>query len=90
MDIGGSMRNGHTKAFAVAEKEKATPKSRRRPEAEVLAKKNRAPSARAAKPGKAARRTRGVAVERRFTAPGVNPLDAVVFERRSSAITNPD
>ena len=35
-------------------------------------------------------RLRGVAVARRFTQPGVNPLDRVVYERRSSAITNPD
>ena len=33
---------------------------------------------------------RGVSVARRFTRPGVDPLDEVVYERRSSAITNPD
>jgi len=32
----------------------------------------------------------GVQVARRFTRPGVDPLDEVVYERRSSAITNPD
>jgi ribonucleoside-diphosphate reductase alpha chain len=39
---------------------------------------------------KSARPARGVAIERRFTAPGTDPLDAVVYERRSSTITNPD
>jgi ribonucleoside-diphosphate reductase alpha chain len=32
----------------------------------------------------------GIAIARRFTRPGVDPLDEVVYERRSSAITNPD
>jgi ribonucleoside-diphosphate reductase alpha chain len=32
----------------------------------------------------------GVRIERRFTVPGADPLDEVVYERRSSAITNPD
>jgi len=35
-------------------------------------------------------RARGTRVERRFTSPNVNPLDTVVYERRSSVITNPD
>jgi ribonucleoside-diphosphate reductase alpha chain len=33
---------------------------------------------------------RGVTVARRFTRPSENPLDAVVYERRSSHISNPD
>src|SRR5258708_39569935 len=33
---------------------------------------------------------RGVTVARRYTAPGVDPLDSIVYERRSSSITNPD
>ncbi len=32
----------------------------------------------------------GVAMPRHFTAPGVNPLEEVQYERRSSIITNPD
>jgi ribonucleoside-diphosphate reductase alpha chain len=32
----------------------------------------------------------GVAMPRRFTAPGSNPLEEVQYERRSSVITNPD
>ena len=32
----------------------------------------------------------GLTLARRFTQPGQDPLDAVVYERRSSAITNPD
>src|SRR5215472_14074257 len=49
-----------------------------------------APSAARGRSGKAARSSRGVRVERRFTAPGADPLDSVVYERRSSTITNPD
>jgi ribonucleoside-diphosphate reductase alpha chain len=58
-------------------------------------------AARAASPARAARVTtattakksgasRGLAVTRRFTRPGQDPLDVVVYERRSSTITNPD
>ena len=36
------------------------------------------------------RHAAGVAVERRYTTAGVDPLDRVVYERRSSIITNPD
>ncbi|MBP9111759.1 MAG: vitamin B12-dependent ribonucleotide reductase, partial [Polyangiaceae bacterium] len=32
----------------------------------------------------------GVVVERFFTTPSVDPLDTVVYEKRTSAITNPD
>jgi ribonucleoside-diphosphate reductase alpha chain len=32
----------------------------------------------------------GVSIDRRFTTAQVNPLDTVVYERRSSIITNPD
>ena len=46
----------------------------------------------AAQPGKKARgeARAGLAIARRFTRPGVDPLDEVVYERRSSSITNPD
>ncbi|OIO37607.1 MAG: ribonucleoside-diphosphate reductase, adenosylcobalamin-dependent [Candidatus Omnitrophica bacterium CG1_02_46_14] len=33
---------------------------------------------------------KGMKFERRYTKPGVNPLDAVTYEKRSSAIANPD
>ena len=36
------------------------------------------------------RRTRGLAFERRYTRPGADPMDQVVWERRESVITNPD
>ncbi len=36
------------------------------------------------------KRARGVPVRRMFTQVGKDPLDTVVYERRSSAITNPD
>jgi ribonucleoside-diphosphate reductase alpha chain len=39
---------------------------------------------------KVARSAKGVRVDRRFTSQGTDPLDAVVYERRSSTITNPD
>jgi ribonucleoside-diphosphate reductase alpha chain len=42
------------------------------------------------KKGKAARPSKGVRVDRRFTSQGTDPLDTVVYERRSSTITNPD
>src|SRR5271167_4514143 len=32
----------------------------------------------------------GIAVARQFTTPQTDPLDAVVYERRSSVISNPD
>jgi ribonucleoside-diphosphate reductase alpha chain len=41
----------------------------------------------AARSGKA---SRGVRMERHFTTAGSDPLDRVVYERRSSTITNPD
>ena len=41
-------------------------------------------------PAKGKRKARGLRVERRFTEVGIDPLDAVIYERRSSAITNPD
>jgi ribonucleoside-diphosphate reductase alpha chain len=44
----------------------------------------------AARSAKGPRASRGVRVERHFTAAGSDPLDAVVYERRSSTITNPD
>jgi ribonucleoside-diphosphate reductase alpha chain len=39
---------------------------------------------------KAASKPRGTKVERRYTETSVDPLEAVVYERRSSVITNPD
>jgi ribonucleoside-diphosphate reductase alpha chain len=70
------MRNGHDKA-RTAEKEKAGTKKGR--------------AAAAAPPrARAARSARGIRIDRRFTTPGADPLDSVVYERRSSTITNPD
>jgi ribonucleoside-diphosphate reductase alpha chain len=36
------------------------------------------------------KKAQGLAMERRFTSAGLKPLDALVWERRSSAINNPD
>ncbi|WP_437623456.1 vitamin B12-dependent ribonucleotide reductase [Sorangium sp. So ce1151] len=49
---------------------------------------NGAAASKAAKKG--ASRPRGLGFERRFTHRGVDPLDEVTWERRSSVITNPD
>src|SRR4051812_38798532 len=40
--------------------------------------------------GRGSARSRGIAFERRFTTGRADPLDEVVWERRSSVITNPD
>jgi ribonucleoside-diphosphate reductase alpha chain len=45
---------------------------------------------RTAEKGARARASRGVHMERRFTVAGTDPLATVVYERRSSTITNPD
>jgi ribonucleoside-diphosphate reductase alpha chain len=50
----------------------------------------RAPAAAAAEKRKGGKAARGVHVERHFTTAGTDPLDAVVYERRSSTIANPD
>ncbi len=43
-----------------------------------------------ARPAKKSARLRGLTVDRRFTTKGVDPLDAVTWERRSSIINNTD
>jgi ribonucleoside-diphosphate reductase alpha chain len=48
------------------------------------------PSGSAAKKSSKARTGRGARIERQFTEAGTNPLDEVIYERRSSVITNPD
>ena len=98
-DYGGNgygMRNGHSKASSRAPA--ATP-TRAQDTAAAPARRDASgkgaaapatPKKRPSEAPKAARSARGVRVERRFTASGTDPLDAVVYERRSSAITNPD
>ncbi len=47
----------------------------------------------AGKPGRRAKgpiASQGVHIERRFSTAGADPLDSVVYERRSSTITNQD
>ncbi|EYF01353.1 vitamin B12-dependent ribonucleotide reductase [Chondromyces apiculatus] len=62
----------------------------------VSAKANDKASARASEKAserakkKGASRARGLGFERRYTVKGVDPLDQVTWERRSSVITNPD
>ncbi|HEX8792336.1 MAG TPA: vitamin B12-dependent ribonucleotide reductase [Polyangiaceae bacterium] len=69
------MRNGNGPRTAAVTRSSAASASSKAP-----AKKTRG----------SAKHARGVHVERRFTSPGRDPLDAVVYERRSSTITNPD
>ena len=74
----GNGFNGHAKPARTMEKGKGTTPKKRRSQGAAEAKSTKAT------------RSRGVRVERRFSTPGIDPLDAVVYERRSSIITNPD
>ncbi len=97
-DFGGNglgMRNGHAKLTRTVAKEKSAPaKKGRAREGDVHGgvavstshALSQAPAQKSAKK----RGARGVRVERRLTSPGTDPLDAVVYERRSSTISNPD
>ncbi len=94
-DINGhglGMRNGHSKAARTVEKPAASGSAKKRTAADARsnasAHAQTNPTTHAGT--KPARNARGVRVERRFTTAGIDPLDTVVFERRSSAITNPD
>ena len=78
-------RNEHKAAQAV-NKEKVTAG---RTHAREKAGK-RAPTAKGANASKGASAAHGVRIARRFSTAGSDPLDQVVYERRSSAITNPD
>ena len=93
-DFGGNglgMRNGHaklTRAVAKDAKEKSSPpKKGRAREGDVRVDGNVSIASEKTAKKRAAR---GVHVERRFTSAGIDPLDDVVYERRSSTITNPD
>ncbi len=95
-DFGGNglgMRNGHaklTRTIAKVAKEKNAPtKKGRAREGDEIQVEAVAASPASHKLAKK-RSGRGVRVERRMTAPATNPLDAVVYERRSSTISNPD
>ncbi len=84
---GLAMRNGHAKSTRPIEGRRGLGAPVERPED----KRSGAKKSRQAAPSRTTSRTpRGVRVERRHTAPNVDPLDAVVYERRSSTITNPD
>jgi ribonucleoside-diphosphate reductase alpha chain len=87
----GKMANGQDKAARQATRERsakeapaksAVPTPGRPQKEKGVAAAGRAP--------KSVRGSKGVRVERRFTSQGTNPLDTVVYERRSSTITNPD
>jgi ribonucleoside-diphosphate reductase alpha chain len=94
--IGRAMRNGTTATNkdrattleTVAPKTKAQKAASSSLQSAALeAKPSKRPSIR---PSASAEAAKGIAVARRHTTPGVDPLDEVVYERRSSVITNPD
>jgi ribonucleoside-diphosphate reductase alpha chain len=80
---GLAMRNGHAKSTRIVEGRRALVAPVERPvDKRAGSKKPRHQAS--------ARPVRGVRFERRHTVPNTDPLDAVVYERRSSTITNPD
>ncbi len=93
-DFGGNglgMRNGHAKLSRASAKEKSPPtKKGRAREADVMPAEELSSRSSSQKLAAKKRPGRGVRLERRMTTPGTDPLDAVVYERRSSIITNPD
>jgi ribonucleoside-diphosphate reductase alpha chain len=76
--------NGRTEPSSTAMKTRreTAPPSRRSSKAQVETNKVEASK----KPGT----RRGITLSRRYTEPGTDPFDNVVWERRSSIITNPD
>jgi ribonucleoside-diphosphate reductase alpha chain len=88
---GTTMRNGHGKSTRTADKTEKVDKAEKAKAnaASTSASSKKAPAVQA-RPAKTARAPRGVRVERRFTTAGTDPLDTIVYERRSSTITNPD
>jgi ribonucleoside-diphosphate reductase alpha chain len=93
-DYGTVMRNGHAKSTRVDSQhaDGGTPAAvpRRGQHSKSKDASPKKASAHTAGKAKAPRGTRGVRVQRSFSAPGADPLDAVIYERRSSTITNPD
>src|SRR5271170_4967418 len=80
---GLGMRNGHVKAGRIAEGRRASSVPAAKPEDKSSASKKSTRVASKA-PG------HGVRIDRKYTVSGANPLDTVTYERRSSAISNPD
>ncbi len=104
-DFGGNglgMRNGHAKLSRSVAKSSGARASEPAVEAKAHGKTRPGAEARSgngsaaqAEPSRSAtspkkKSARGVRVERKLTTAGVNPLDTVVYERRSSTISNPD
>ena len=81
----GTMRNGHGRPREAGHANlKAVPSKR------PLEKGSEKAAAKAPAKGAKVRASKGLHVERCHTRAGTDPLDGVVYERRSSAITNPD
>jgi|CZKU01.1.fsa_nt_gi ribonucleoside-diphosphate reductase alpha chain len=92
---GLGMRNGHAKLTRSIAKEAKEAKAKNDAPPKPAAKRRPADGdvqTHAEAPEKSAKKrsSRGVRVDRRLTTPGNDPLDAVVYERRSSTISNPD
>jgi ribonucleoside-diphosphate reductase alpha chain len=85
------MRNGHDKT-ARTSATAAGGKARSSQVGATTAEKSSPQKAleRTSKKAPRGKASRGVHVDRRFTAASADPLDTIVYERRSSTITNPD
>ena len=88
--LGSKMKNGtnHSDKSSMKRKTASSPPSSSKPAMSKPASAKASPKGAPSAPS--APRQRGTRVERRFTSPSMNPLDQVVYERRSSMITNPD
>ncbi|MGH7271798.1 MAG: vitamin B12-dependent ribonucleotide reductase [Polyangiaceae bacterium] len=85
---GLGMHDGRAKLARVSSKDAGAAMGKERGSTAPQQKKGRAHAKAPLK--KAPRTARGVRIERRFSTPGLSPLEQVVYERRSSTITNPD
>src|SRR5687767_5610276 len=70
-------KTGMAQSTIVGQGEEAVSSGNPQPESRTTSKRPRAPK-------------KGLAVERRYTRPGRDPLEEMVWERRQSVITNPD
>ncbi len=86
----GTMRNGHLKSRNGASSTTSTAKAKAAAAAAASETAKVSAKADAASKKRSAKASRGVRFERLFTTHGTDPMDTVVYERRSSTITNPD
>ena len=86
----GTMRNGHLKSRNGASSTTSTGKAKAAAAAAATETAKVSAKADAASKKRSAKASRGVRFERLFSTHGTDPMDTVVYERRSSTITNPD